>query len=44
MFDATSAPYDESYYLEKIDDWVERYGKFIGAKPVGDGQGDLMLL
>ena len=44
MFDATSAPYDESYYLEKIDDWVERYGKFIGAKPDGDGQGDLMLL
>ena len=44
MFDAINAPYDESYYLEKIDDWVERYGKFIGAKPVGDGQGDLMLL
>jgi len=44
MFDATSAPYDESYYLEKIDDWVERYGKFIGATPVGDGQGDLLLL
>jgi DNA polymerase elongation subunit (family B) len=44
MFDVTLAPYDESYYLEKIDDWVERYGKFIGAKPVGDGQGDLMLL
>ena len=43
MFDAINAPYDESYYLEKIDDWVERYGKFIGAKPVGDGQGDLML-
>ena len=44
MFDATRAPYDESYYLEKIEDWVERYGRFIGAKPVGDGQGDLMLL
>ena len=44
LFDAVLSPYDESYYLDKIDDWVERYGKFIGAKPMGDGQGDLLLL
>lgn len=44
LFDGALAPYDESYYLDKIDDWVERYGKFIGAKPMGDGQGDLLLV
>ena len=41
LFDATAMPYDASYYTDKLDDWIERYGKFIGAKPVGDGQGDL---
>jgi DNA polymerase I len=42
LFDAVTAPYDESYYTDKLDDWVERYGKFIGAKPPGDGQGELL--
>lgn len=41
LFDAASLPYDATYYADKLDDWIERYGKFIGAKPVGDGQGDL---
>ena len=42
LFDAAAAPYDESYYTDKLDDWIERYGKFIGAKPLGDGQGELL--
>jgi DNA polymerase I len=42
LFDAVAAPYDASYYTDKLDDWVERYGKFIGAKPLGDGQGELL--
>jgi DNA polymerase elongation subunit (family B) len=29
-FDAAQAPYDPQYYLEKIDDWLERYGSFLG--------------
>ena len=32
------APYDANYYLVKIDDWVERYGRFIGIKPQTDQQ------
>jgi DNA polymerase elongation subunit (family B) len=26
-------PYDPDYYLVKIDDWIERYGRFLGIKP-----------
>ena len=37
-FDAVQAPYDPVYYLEKIDDWVERYGRFLGIKPQIDQQ------
>ena len=32
-YDAARAPYDPVYYLGKIDDWLERYGRFIGIKP-----------
>ncbi len=32
-FDADRAPYDPDYYLVKIDDWIERYGRFLGLKP-----------
>lgn len=32
-YDADQAPYDRDYYLVKIDDWVERYGRFVGIKP-----------
>lgn len=42
LYDAASAPYDPNYYLEKLDDWVERYGTFLGVKPIGDGQGELL--
>jgi DNA polymerase elongation subunit (family B) len=37
-YDPVLAPYDPGYYLEKIDDWVERYGRFIGIKPHSDQQ------
>ncbi|HWA27624.1 MAG TPA: DNA polymerase domain-containing protein [Lacunisphaera sp.] len=37
-FDPVRAPYDPVYYLEKIDDWVERYGRFLGIKPQNDQQ------
>jgi DNA polymerase elongation subunit (family B) len=36
--DPAKAPYDPVYYLEKIDDWLERYGRFIGIKPHSDQQ------
>jgi DNA polymerase elongation subunit (family B) len=32
-YDAATAPYDPEYYLVKIDDWIERYGRFLGIKP-----------
>lgn len=42
LYDAAAAPYDPNYYLEKLDDWIERYGTFLGVKPLGDGQGELL--
>jgi DNA polymerase elongation subunit (family B) len=42
LYDAQAAPYDPGYYADKLDDWAERYGSFIGVKPVGDGQGELL--
>lgn len=42
LFDADSAPYDPVYYLEKIDDWTERYGRFVGLRPDVDQQ-ELLL-
>jgi len=36
--DPARAPYDPVYYLEKIDDWIERYGRFLGIKPQVDQQ------
>lgn len=45
-FDPVVAPYDPDYYGGKLDDWLERYGRFIGAEPPsrkGDpGQGELL--
>ena len=29
-FDARQAPYDSQHYLVKIDDWLDRYGRFLG--------------
>ncbi len=28
-YDPVQAPYDPGYYLEKLDDWVERYAAFL---------------
>jgi DNA polymerase elongation subunit (family B) len=33
IYDPATAPYDPAYYLEKIDDWLERYGRFAGISP-----------
>lgn len=38
LFDPVAAPYDPVYYLEKIDDWAERYGRFVGLRPQVDQQ------
>ena len=32
-YDPATAPYDPVYYLGKIDDWLERYGRFLGIQP-----------
>ncbi|AKC82009.1 DNA polymerase [Verrucomicrobia bacterium IMCC26134] len=40
-YDPVTAPYDPKTYLEKLDDWLERYGPFLGVKPAGGEQGDL---
>jgi DNA polymerase elongation subunit (family B) len=33
LFDPVNAPYDPQYYLVKIDDWLERYGRFLNLPP-----------
>ena len=38
VFDPATAPYDPVYYLGKIDDWLERYGRFTGIRPHNDQQ------
>jgi DNA polymerase elongation subunit (family B) len=42
LFDAVNAPYDPTYYLDKLDDWLERYGVFLGAS-VPNEQGEFSL-
>ena len=42
LYDPVAAPYDPMFYADKLDDWLERYGNFIGVKPRGDGQGELL--
>ena len=42
LYDAGQAPYDPDYYLKKLDDWLERYGRFLGLKPV-TAQAELSL-
>jgi DNA polymerase I len=27
------APYDPKHYTDKLDDWLERYGRFLGVEP-----------
>jgi DNA polymerase elongation subunit (family B) len=33
LYDPERAPYDPDFYVEKLDDWLERYGGFLGVKP-----------
>lgn len=40
--DPVKAPYDPVYYLEKLDDWQERYGRFLGLGSEG-GQQEMTL-
>ena len=41
LYDEANAPYDPAYYAAKLDDWLVRYGSFLGVKPVGSDQGEL---
>lgn len=33
FYDPARAPYDPDFYTKKLDDWLERYGPFLGALP-----------
>ncbi|MBI4626858.1 MAG: DNA polymerase [Verrucomicrobia bacterium] len=41
LYDPAGAPYDPDYYAEKLDDWLKRYGAFLGATPRPPAQGEL---
>jgi DNA polymerase, archaea type len=41
MWNAATSPYDPAYYLKKLEDWLDRYGEYFGAKPSGGEQGEL---
>ena len=38
LHDPVNAPYDPDHYLGKIDDWLERYGAFLGAPASASGE------
>ena len=39
-YDPAQAPYDPDFYAKKLDDWLERYGPFLGVQP-SKPQGEL---
>jgi DNA polymerase I len=41
LYDPVNAPYDADYYTEKLNDWLERYGAFLGVKAPEHVQGEL---
>jgi DNA polymerase, archaea type len=41
LYDPLQAPYDADYYTEKLNDWLERYGTFLGVSPPPQVQGEL---
>lgn len=44
LYDPVNAPYDADYYTEKLNDWIERYGPFLGLPPAAaasEVQGEL---
>lgn len=42
LYDSVNAPYDREYYTKKLDDWLERYGPFLGVKPAVE-QGEFLF-
>ena len=46
LYDPALAPYDPDHYVGKLDDWIERYGRFIGVsvppKGTDSRQGELL--
>jgi DNA polymerase I len=46
LYDPVAAPYDPAHYAGKLDDWLERYGRFLGVsgppKAADDAQGELL--
>ena len=46
LYDPVGSPYDAEHYAGKLDDWLERYGKFLGVSPpperADDRQGELL--
>jgi DNA polymerase elongation subunit (family B) len=32
LYDPVAAPYDADYYTEKLNEWLDRYGVFLGVK------------
>ena len=42
-YDAETLPYDPSFYLKKMEDWVTKYKPFLDMEKLteGDIQGDL---
>jgi hypothetical protein len=41
LYDEATAPYDPVYYTDKLDEWLLRYGGFLGVKPATSDQGEL---
>jgi DNA polymerase elongation subunit (family B) len=39
-YDPKRNPYDPVYYTDKLDDWIKRYGAFLGV-PAASSQGEL---
>ncbi|MEO6569548.1 MAG: DNA polymerase domain-containing protein, partial [Opitutaceae bacterium] len=43
FYDAATAPYDPAYYTDKLEDWLVRYGQFLGQIPAQATQGELSI-
>ena len=45
-YDPVASPYDPGHYDGKLDDWLERYGRFLGvdapSKKADTRQGELL--
>jgi hypothetical protein len=40
LYDPEKHPYDSEQYAGKLDDWIERYGRFLGIEPAPHARGD----